>query len=311
MNHVCLLSLCVLLLFLFTRAEDTRDARPCSEDSLLVECQFAPDRNRCCAEHTILRSMLHESVRFFEAMNFTWHIADGSLLGPWRSNGVLPAVPWEKDGDLNIVVDGYFRSRSAVHKFRSRLRAFDDSSQRFRLAECDRNPHDDTCWTAWKVVEVSPTAGVRRMTLDWFILFRPRAGLLPNDAFVYTNAYWSQFRYPASLILPVRRCPFKVYGLSVNCPADSDGYLRFLYGDYRKISATTDFWNVTDCRQVTCASGPQSQRQRFPFVNFEQCSLDRDQWCEFPQVLVHCSQVWRSSFNFSLCNNHHRLTSPL
>ena len=126
------------------------------------------------------------------------------------------------------------------------------------------------------------------------------------------NSFWSYFRYRRDWIVPTVPCDKPLYGKTVQCPRDTEMFLKYVYGDGWKIGRTGregltteksdsahDFWNLYHKRPLGWhikPSGLQNWGKKFREAHakgapFAHCHLDPLEWCAYPRVKQRCASL--------------------
>ena len=157
----------------------------------------------------------------FEQLQVRWSLQGGSVLGSYRDGGFLPQ---ESDVDLVILAEDWSREvEQAVQELGFRTWIHHQNTEDNGLHVCwQRGDHP------W-IFDVYPTY----QGTFWGTRLRYNGG----------DRYW-RYYFPPEFLEETRQEEF--LGVSVRIPADTDGYLRWLYGDdYRTPISDADWdWKM-------------------------------------------------------------------
>ena len=150
-------------------------------------------------------------------------------------------IPWEKDGDLDIVWPHFPRTFSEHRARQALLMRFNNESQIAELTPCQ--DFHGLCKIAYKVrhkIHTNVTIHV-----DWFQVHPPHPELTRfvanKSTLLLMNPNWNFFRYRRDWLLPTVKCTQKLYGREVMCPSQPGAWLAYLYGKLWRIGRTGEF----------------------------------------------------------------------
>ena len=187
------------------------------------------DRLRCCAVHARVRDTAAALFAWLDRRNATWYLEGGTLLGAIRHKDTSGFVPWEKDGDVNVLVE---RRADGARLMQTLFKGFEAHvGGRFSIVPCHITPMG-TCNTAYKVYPTAGASIVRRAV--W-----PAGGHIdvnpifvnPNESLLrYASSFgaWEKLVFAEKDVLPPRRCT--VYGVAARCPRRSEAVLKQMFG---------------------------------------------------------------------------------
>ncbi|KAK2188532.1 hypothetical protein NP493_129g02001 [Ridgeia piscesae] len=148
----------------------------------------------------VMRRLLRKFVQTVDAVNITYLMYGGTLLGSYRHHSI---IPWDDDVDLMVDVAKMSRLRRAVASLGSA----------FHLYAADYR---------WKFYsnESKPIKGY-----SWHYPFLDISFYKQNAQFVfdYDPGYAGRFKYNTSAVFPLCKRPF--WGMSLNAPRDTLGFL--------------------------------------------------------------------------------------
>ena len=148
----------------------------------------------------VLRRLLRTFVQTVDAVNITYLMYGGTLLGSYRHHGI---IPW--DDDVDLMVDAAKRSQLK--------RAVASLGSAFHL---------HFAFYKWKFYsnESKPIKGC-----SWLYPFVDISFYKRNAQFVfdYNPGYSGRFKYKTSVVFPLCKRPF--WDMSLNAPRDTLGFL--------------------------------------------------------------------------------------
>lgn len=203
------------------------------------------DRLRCCAVHARVRDTAEALFTWLELRNATWWLEGGTMLGAVRhskSAGGAGYVPWEKDGDVNILVS---RRSDGANLLQTLFKGFEAHfGGRFAIVPCHYITRSKrACNTAYKIYPTEGASLVRRAVwpagghIDINPIFETRhptndaAVRTPQPYLRYASTFgaWEKLVFAAQDVLPTRPCA--VYGLAARCPRRAEAVLSKMFGN--------------------------------------------------------------------------------
>jgi hypothetical protein len=185
--------------------------------------------------------MLGATPKLFDAMNLTYYLTSGSLIGEWRCEDVLP---WSEDADIHV---------PAKDLAEAYLKIFGDSRE--SVPEDTMITHEDNPLVPPELVIFSwgwnssylkeqPLGIGDRATGFYIDVWIEEQGESTNGT-QWVERYWKHaphecepregysanrcFKFPADIIYPLRDCT--VAGVVHKCPRDTSSFLGVEFGD--------------------------------------------------------------------------------
>ena len=191
----------------------------------------------------VMRRLLRTFVQTVDAINITYFMYSGTLLGSYRHHSI---IPW--DDDVDLMVDAAKRSQV--------IRAMASLGSAFHL-----NTEQGYRWKFYSN-ESKPIKGV-----NWHYPFLDISfyNQNPNMIFDYDAAYASQFTYRKYVVFPLGKRLF--WGMMLNAPRDS---LSFLNQTYLLDDCASNTWNHKTEKRIKATKTVKVKCDqlwnRFPFV---------------------------------------------
>jgi hypothetical protein len=213
------------------------DDAPAAVDPALVQ-QFASKMSD--KERAVLAAMLKRVTDVLDAANLTYYMCGGTLIGSYRHHGM---VPW--DDDVDIYVRWSDRSRIEAEVRRHMY------EEGYRMTKRQ---------TIWKLFPMSANQSSPIRQWSWRYPFVDICFYLEDATTVWDpeTRWFSNFRFPRSIVFPLRRRPFM--NMSLWAPHDVETYLTMTYGNLSRCSThhyshrhergTTGKVFSVDCRQL-------------------------------------------------------------
>lgn len=161
-------------------------------------------------ELKILVDMLRRLTDLLDSANLPYHITGGTLIGSWRHHGL---VPWDDDIDVYCSLN----DREAV-----------ESLLQQRLV-----PLGYKAFRRTTITKLFPT-GRRSKPIPswkWRYPFIDICYYNENESTLWDTEtkYFSKFRFPVSMVFPLRRRPFM--DMMLWAPRQTEKYLSLTYGN--------------------------------------------------------------------------------
>ena len=148
----------------------------------------------------VMRRLLRTFVQTVDAVNITYLMYGGTLLGSYRHHGI---IPWDDDVDLMVDVAKMSRLRRAVASLGSAFHLH-IAHYRWKFYSNESKPIKGCSWH-YPFLDISFYAQSAQVVFD------------------YDPRYAGQFKYKKSVVFPLCKRPF--WGMSLNAPRDTLGFL--------------------------------------------------------------------------------------
>ena len=190
----------------------------------------------------VMRRLLRTFVQTVDAVNITYLMYGGTLLGSYRHHGI---IPWDDDVDLMVDVAKMSRLRRAVASLGSAFHLY-AADYRWKFYSNESKPIKGCSWH-YPFLDIS--------------FYKQNARVI----FDYDPGYARQFKYKKSVVFPLCKRPF--WGMSLNAPRDT---LGFLGKNYNLDICASSTYNLkmehrihdTNALSIKC----DQLWNRFPFV---------------------------------------------
>lgn len=193
-------------------------------------CNFAPtQRDRFQAVERVLAG----TSELFHALNVTYFLGSGTLIGEWRCQDILP---WSEDADVNVPRN---EMESAIRLIFGKERAAVLDNEMVAHEDNPLVPPGVVVWR-WSNKKAHPLGIGDRATGFYVDVWQ--SDHVEGDVV----QYWPHadhtcpespdfpgmtrcFRWPRALVYPLRDC--EVRGVRHSCPGDTINYLKRQYGN--------------------------------------------------------------------------------